>query len=243
MPAEYSDAALLLRSVDYRETDRIVTLLTEHHGCVAAVARGARVSRRRFAGALSPFALLQVQVASQRGDLQRLASAEVSRGYLQILGNLERMRQAGAALNLVRLVAQEAPADVAMFEATVAVLDVLDTCELAELSAVRLAFAAQAIALSGWQPELEQCGLCGRRPQEGQAAQFDPLQGYLICRACGVAPLLLTGAVRAFLIHSAQCGATFQHRLVEHALSETALSQVEEAVAAILRCHVKSPVS
>ncbi|MBX7197665.1 MAG: DNA repair protein RecO, partial [Sandaracinaceae bacterium] len=40
--------AVLLRSVDFGEADRIVTLLTEQHGRVAVMARGARRSQKRF---------------------------------------------------------------------------------------------------------------------------------------------------------------------------------------------------
>ena len=56
--------ALVLRGVDYGEADRILTLLTPELGRVAVLARGARKSQRRFAGALEPFAVL---AAVERG--------------------------------------------------------------------------------------------------------------------------------------------------------------------------------
>lgn len=46
--------ALLLRASDYRDADRIVTLFTRELGKVSAIARAAKSSRRRFAGALEP---------------------------------------------------------------------------------------------------------------------------------------------------------------------------------------------
>ena len=39
--------AVVLRVVDYRESDRIVTLFTEQHGKVSAMARAARRSQKR----------------------------------------------------------------------------------------------------------------------------------------------------------------------------------------------------
>ena len=44
--------AIVIRLTDYGESDRIVTLLTERHGKVTAIAKGARRSRKRFGGAL-----------------------------------------------------------------------------------------------------------------------------------------------------------------------------------------------
>jgi DNA repair protein RecO (recombination protein O) len=44
--------AILLRAVDYGESDRVTTLLGRTTGCVSAIARGARKSQRRFGGGL-----------------------------------------------------------------------------------------------------------------------------------------------------------------------------------------------
>ena len=48
----YVDEALVLSTVDYGESDRLVTLLTREHGKLTAFAAGARKSKRLFAGAL-----------------------------------------------------------------------------------------------------------------------------------------------------------------------------------------------
>src|SRR5689334_18160524 len=52
---EVATPALVLRTRPYGESDRIVTLLTEQHGKVTGIAKGAKNSRRRFAGTLEPF--------------------------------------------------------------------------------------------------------------------------------------------------------------------------------------------
>src|SRR5919108_354299 len=52
---ELSTPAFVLRTRPYGESDRIVTFITEHHGKVAGIAKGAKNSRRRFAGTLEPF--------------------------------------------------------------------------------------------------------------------------------------------------------------------------------------------
>ena len=52
----FDTPAVVVRVVDYGEADRIVTLLTRARGKLAAMARGARKSRRRFAGGVGMFA-------------------------------------------------------------------------------------------------------------------------------------------------------------------------------------------
>jgi DNA repair protein RecO (recombination protein O) len=54
--------ALVLRTVDYADADRIVTLLTREHGRIACLARGARRSGRRFRGGLSVLQRIDARV-------------------------------------------------------------------------------------------------------------------------------------------------------------------------------------
>src|SRR6202030_1142492 len=48
MAAEEATPAIVLRTRDYMESDRIVTLLTEQAGKLGGIAKGAKASRRRF---------------------------------------------------------------------------------------------------------------------------------------------------------------------------------------------------
>ncbi len=47
----YRDDAVVLRTHKLGEADRIITLLTKHHGQVRAVAKGVRRTSSRFGGA------------------------------------------------------------------------------------------------------------------------------------------------------------------------------------------------
>ena len=62
-------AAIVVRLVDYGEADRIVTLMTRDFGKVAALARGARRSGRRFGGGLGLFGVGEAQLTQRRGEL------------------------------------------------------------------------------------------------------------------------------------------------------------------------------
>src|SRR5439155_1113679 len=75
---EFATPALVLRTRPYGESDRIVTLITEQHGKVSGIAKGAKNSRRRFAGTLEPFVHIQA-VFRQRttSDLAFLLRCEL----------------------------------------------------------------------------------------------------------------------------------------------------------------------
>jgi DNA repair protein RecO len=158
--AEHDDA-LVLRSVDYGEADRIVTLLTRRHGKLAALARSARKSKRRFAGALEGFALLDAELAIGSGDLSHLQSARVTRAFPRLLGDLERLSAAGALLRLCRDLLPERSPDAEVFDALVSMLEALDRADVPP-AALQVAFEIRLLALTGFAPLLAACGRCGK---------------------------------------------------------------------------------
>ena len=58
----FRDEAVVLRTHKLGEADRIITLLTRHHGRVRAVAKGVRRTSSRFGSRLEPFMVVDVQL-------------------------------------------------------------------------------------------------------------------------------------------------------------------------------------
>lgn len=186
-----STEAIVLRAIDFGDSDRIVTLLTTRFGKVSAMARGARKSTRRF-HALSPFCVLRVEVALGRGEMGTLSSAELTRPFPRILESLDKLAAAGAACELVREVLPLRQPDPAIFATAVAMLGALDVAD-AKLAALLLGFSWRVITLAGFAPGLDACGTCGRAPRATQAGMFDAALGALSCRECGGRGVKLAG--------------------------------------------------
>src|SRR5436853_6862297 len=64
---EFATLALVLRTRPYGESDRIVTFLTEDHGKLTGIAKGAKNSRRRFGGTLEPFVRIRAVFRQRTG--------------------------------------------------------------------------------------------------------------------------------------------------------------------------------
>ncbi|MFO0580710.1 MAG: DNA repair protein RecO [Anaeromyxobacter sp.] len=195
MTVRSSLTAIVLRTVDYGESDRVVTLFTRERGKVAAFARGARASKRRFGGGLEPFTLLSAEVRERAGsDMLGLDSVTVQRGFGGIRGDLARIACAGYAAELAReLVRDHEPHD-DLWTLLAGYLAALDAAP-ATPGALR-AFELGALAAAGLAPRLDACARCGgplgaegeAGPiPPGRALRFDPAQGGVLCPACGPA--------------------------------------------------------
>lgn len=76
----YRTEGLVLRTYSLGEADRIIVLLTPHHGQVRAVAKGVRRTTSKFGATLEPFMLSRLQLVRGR-NLDIITQAESVRPY------------------------------------------------------------------------------------------------------------------------------------------------------------------
>src|SRR2546422_7479498 len=91
--ATYRDRAVVLRKLDYREADRIYTLLTQTHGKVGAIAKGVRRQESKLGPSLELYGHVDVLLAKGRGELDVVAQVQRIPGT-RIAGEVERMSHA-----------------------------------------------------------------------------------------------------------------------------------------------------
>jgi DNA repair protein RecO (recombination protein O) len=176
--------AVVLRTVDHGESDRVVTLLARGQGKVAAYARGARASRRRFGGGLEPFTLLTAELSGRGGEdqLLRLESVAPERAFQAIRGDLARIACAAHAVEVARELTRDRQPHDELFDLLVGYLGRLEAGP-AEPAALR-AFELLALGATGFQPRLDVCARCGGALPEGPVT-FGPGEGGVLCGTCG----------------------------------------------------------
>jgi len=177
-------SGVVLRTVDYGESDRVVTLFTAERGKVAAFARGARASRRRFGGALELFTLVLLEARERaRTDLIDLESAAVVRAFPAIRGDLTRIACAAYACDLARSLVREGEPHPELLGLLLDYLARLDGSK-ARPTVLR-AYELKALEAVGLMPRLSSCAACSRpfRGEDGRLA-FDPGEGGVLCPSC-----------------------------------------------------------
>jgi len=175
--------AVVLRTVDHGESDRVVTLLARGRGKLAAFARGARASTKRFGGGLEPFTLVSAELTGRGGEdqLLRLESVSPERAFHRLRGDLARIACAAYAVELARELTRDHQAHDDLLDLLVAYLTALDDAPAAP--AMLRAFELQALAAAGFQPRLDACARCGA-PLPADQVTFAPADGGVLCAAC-----------------------------------------------------------
>jgi DNA repair protein RecO (recombination protein O) len=186
--------ALVLRTVEYGESDLIVTLLTEQVGKIGVAARAGRKSSKRVGGALEPFHGISVTLEDRGRELATLSEAHIIRLRQKVVTSLDAMDAAGTALRWARHLFPTRTREPEGYAAIVALLDRLD--DGGSPRALLAATGLKLLAAVGYGLDFERCVKCGKPCPEGRPAKVDPARGGLVCRSCGGAAITLDAEAR-----------------------------------------------
>lgn len=180
--------AVVLRSFNLAEADKIVVCLTRQAGVVRAVAQGARRLKSRFGAGLEPFTIVQM------GYYEKEGRELVSLRHLEIISSsfgLAESAEAVAMLHyLSELVLEFAPPhepNERLYRMVTATIGAIKRRPQALQPLVRY-FEIWTLRLSGFLPDPRSCADCSRRFVEGEGAHVNA-EGRLRCNGCGVQAL------------------------------------------------------
>ncbi len=109
--------AIVLRIVDFKESSKIVTLLTEGYGKIAVMARGVNKPKSKFAGLMQPGNLLDVMFYyKQTRSVQNLSEANLADQTWKIRSDIEKMAIATATLEMLEQLTHENEENQEFFE-------------------------------------------------------------------------------------------------------------------------------
>ncbi len=233
-----SSPAFLLRVVNYRESDRIVTLYTRELGRVGAMAKAARGSRRRFAGALEYFVLFDALLTapSREGRLYGLTETTLRHSHAGLAANLEALSAAASLLELVAGATPEGEPDARLFDGLAAGISTLAGSTPLCARAVFITCALSILRRTGFAVSTGGCNICGAPLPEGRSAYFDAARGGVVCTSCGGGPLRLPAAAVGLLARLDRSSPEAAARIdVDGAL----LAPLEEALEQFIRRHLE----
>jgi DNA repair protein RecO (recombination protein O) len=180
--------ALVLRSVDYSEADRILHLLVPEQGRITVIAKHARKSVKRFAGNLDLFNHLRVQIVTRRtGTIHRLDQARLVKSFEPLRTDPVRFALGCYLLEMLDRLAPEGGNRKDMERLFRFVLEAFEWLSAREPDErVRIFLELRALEALGLRPEFRRCVRCGREPAERDEVDFHVADGGPLCGACAV---------------------------------------------------------
>ncbi len=178
-----STEAVVIRTIDYRESDRIVTFFTRDFGKMSGIARGARKSMKRFSGSLDLFCHVMLQFFEKRSqNLVRVESCDLLAHFHHIRQEVRTMAHMSYLVELILLMAPERERQVELFDLLLKAMGRFNTGPYSAQEA--LFFEMRFLALLGYAPHLSDCLSCGASIESGRSFGFHPERGGLLCSRC-----------------------------------------------------------
>ncbi|MGC5616465.1 DNA repair protein RecO [Georgenia sp. Z1491] len=177
----YRDEAVVLRSHDLSEADRIVTMLSREHGLVRAVAKGVRRTSSRFGARLEPFTVVDVQLHRGR-NLDTVTQVETIAPYGRSLAADYSLFTSATVMveTATQLTqAEEVPAP----QQYILLVGALHAMSMRRHAATLVldSYLLRSLAVAGWAPSCYDCARCGT---EGPHRAWSTQMGGAMCSSC-----------------------------------------------------------
>ena len=183
MPLAESEA-VILRSSNFGEADKLVSFFSRTLGRLRGVAPNARRSRRRFGASLEPLSHVRLWFFErERDDLVRLSESELIEPYYDARGDYERSVALNQVAELSDLLLPEREPAERSFRLLLAVLRGFQQAESVWLPLTY--FQLWMARLAGWLPSLDTCSQC-QQALDGEQAYGNPTTGKIYCVRCRV---------------------------------------------------------
>ena len=235
----YKTEAIVLRSLDYGESDRIITFYTSDFGKVKGIAKGARRSKKRFVNVLELFSRLQLLFSRRHYDgLALIEEGVIIDHYPQIRNDLHKTLFASYMMDVTDQFTVENKKNAELFRLVQGFLELMALGGASE-DLVRF-FEMRFLKLAGYEPVLDRCVACKTPVGNGEFYHFSVRDGGLKCGGCSPQNYdslrISTGTVKSLLLgkdmegeklcrlslseQSAQESRLFLGRFIEHLLGK-----------------------
>lgn len=176
------NTAIVLRRVNYRDNDRMVTLLSPSRGRIDAIVRNCRKPRSHNLNAAELFALGDYMLVESGGRMT-VTSVHLIETFYPLRSDYTRLTCGTWLLSLAEAAAEPEQEQQELFMLLLHTLSRLafsDQPWKPLLSGFLLHFSA----CQGFKPRLNHCSLCGKRLGDEPPLFFDPADGGVVCGSC-----------------------------------------------------------
>lgn len=169
---------LVLRITEYKETDRILTVLTAEDGLLTLKARGVRSNRSKLKGACQLLTYAEFTVSEVRG-FRFISEATAIEMFAGLRNDIVLLALGSYFAQLAEVLSQEDAASPALLSLILNALYALSKLQKPP-RLVKAATELRLAAIAGYQPELSGCCVCGAPEPD----RFSIADGTLECAVC-----------------------------------------------------------
>jgi DNA repair protein RecO (recombination protein O) len=175
-------SALVLKSINWKDSSKITTLFTRELGKMDVIAKGAKKAGSRYRGLLESLNSLEVLIYfSANRELQTLGDVSLENSFTRLRGDLTKTGYALSILELVDAFFAYNNPDITFFDFSKQILYTLEESDNEQM--IFWYYLLKLASYLGFKPDFTICRKCGRRVL-GDKVIFSLSEGSVLCPDC-----------------------------------------------------------
>lgn len=179
---------IVLRSIDYGETHKIVTLFTKQYGKLTAIARGAKKHKSRMAAITQPFVKSEFLLDIKKG-LSVIRQGQIENPFREIREDIIKTAYASYISELSDKILDPLTVEISLYEQFEHTLRWIETKSIDTVIIPILMYELKLYEKGGFAPETKHCIQCGKI---NFPIYFSILEGGILCSNCAYIDELAT---------------------------------------------------
>lgn len=172
---------LVIKSIDYEENGKLITVLTADRGQLVMTVKGARSLKSENRTLCIPFTYANFEYYEKKGRYWLSKGSEIN-SFFRKINDLDGFAIASYISQLAAEITGENAEAEKILQMTMNTLYVTEN-RLKPYALIKSVYEAFAVAEAGFAPELGCCGMCERRGAE-RGLWLDVANGRLLCGDC-----------------------------------------------------------
>lgn len=169
---------IIIKTIDYGETNKIITIFSKNIGKFTAIARGAKKPRSRMAAVAQPFILGQFFVYINRG-LSSIQQGEIIDSFRGIREDIVKTAYTAYVMELTEKLLDDKSPDPFLYEQLYETMKWVSVKENSDVPIMM--YELKLFAKGGFEPNLSNCVNCGSKES---LEAFSLSEGGLLCNRC-----------------------------------------------------------
>ncbi|MCK5595145.1 DNA repair protein RecO [bacterium] len=159
--------AIVLRSINFAESSKIVTFYTSQFGKIKGIAKGARSAKNKFGSSLEIFSHIVLIFYQKKTDIQLVSQCDLKNPFLNIRDDLIKTAYASYFIELINKTIEGAQESEQIFDLILNALITLETTGV-EPEVLAHFFEIRLLKMLGCIPVFDRCVNCGAKIVNGK---------------------------------------------------------------------------
>lgn len=194
---ELTVKALVVKSVDYGDFDKLLTLVTEDKGKLTVTVKGGKSLRSKFVSVSEPFTYAAFNLRKSNKYFYVYDSDLLEDFYL-LRDSIEKLSLAAYICDVTSELSLEGISDPEILQLSLNTLYALAYKDGYDIRQIKGAFEFKAAVIAGFMPDLSGCELCSE--YNGETMYLDVRGGRLLCESCLTLGSEITGLDQSSVI-------------------------------------------